>query len=172
MNTKTRGFRIRHKLVKLVKWGLHRRRKESNYIRLNRPPKNYTAKAMSKLCGFARSLKKSAKHICLRNRGSGYNRIGEEKEVNPVPKGHLAVYVGEKEDDAHRVLVPVIYFNHPLFGELLREAEKVYGFNHDGGIHVPCRISEFQNVQTKINAAGDCGGSDRFRARPRWRLTL
>ncbi|CAI9259166.1 unnamed protein product [Lactuca saligna] len=167
---KIRGFRIRHKFVKLVKWGLHRRRKESNYIRLN-PPNNYTVKAMSKLYGFARSLKKSAKDICLRKSGSNYNRIGEE-ELNPVPKGHLAVYVGEKEDDAHRVLVPVIYFNHPLFGELLGEAEKVYGFNYDGGIHVPCRISEFQNVQTKINAAGGCGGCDGFRARRSWRLTL
>ncbi|MFS8032453.1 putative small auxin-up RNA [Helianthus anomalus] len=165
-----RGFRIGHKLVKLVRWGLHRRRKDSTYLRLNKP--NYPARAMSKLRGFACSLKKSAKDICLR-KSSSYIRLGtKEKNKNPVvPKGHLAVYVGEKEHDARRVLVPVIYFNHPLFGDLLRETEKVYGFNYDGGIHVPCRISEFENVKTKINAAGGCGG-DRFRSRRSWRLTL
>ncbi|KAK1438715.1 hypothetical protein QVD17_04525 [Tagetes erecta] len=147
---KIRGFRIRHKLVN---W--------------RRTRNNYTAKAMSKLCGFVRSLKKSAKFICLA--GSGYIRLGG-KEKSEVPKGHLAVYVGEKGNDAHRILVPVIYFNHPLFGELLRESEKVYGFDYDGGIHVPCRISEFENVQTKINAAA-AGGFDKFRARWNcWRL--
>ncbi|KAI3813030.1 hypothetical protein L1987_17743 [Smallanthus sonchifolius] len=158
---KIKGFRIRHKLVKIVQWG----RKDSGYVILNRP--NYTARAMSKLCGFARYLKNGAKDMCFRKPSSSYIRLGK-KEKKSVPKGHLAVYVGEKEDDAHRVLVPVIYFNHPLFGDLLREAEKVYGFNYDGGIHVPCRISEFENVQIKINS----GGCERFRARRRWRLRL
>ncbi|PHT95424.1 Auxin-responsive protein SAUR36 [Capsicum annuum] len=68
----------------------------------------------------------------------------------PVPKGHLAVYVGQKDGDYKRVLVPVIYINHPLFSELLREAEEEYGFNHPGGITIPCRISEFERVQTRI----------------------
>ncbi|KAK9071754.1 hypothetical protein SSX86_008183 [Deinandra increscens subsp. villosa] len=166
---KIKGFRIRHRLVKLIKWRLHQ--KDSNYLRLNRPRITTPTAMMSKISGFARSLKKSAKDICFR-KPRGYIRLGgggggelEEKINNPVvPKGHLAVYVGEKEDDAHRVLVPVIYINHPLFGDLLREAEKVYGYNYDGGIHVPCRISEFQNVQTKINAA------DGFRLRGSWRL--
>ncbi|GJZ64611.1 auxin-responsive protein SAUR36-like protein [Tanacetum coccineum] len=173
---KLRGFRIRHKLVKLVK--RKRINSDSNYARLDldldRP--NYTSKAMSKLCGFARSLRRTAKEICCRKGGSNYIRLGDhrkEVEKNVVPKGHLAVYVGEKEDDARRVLVPVIYFNHPLFGDLLREAEKVYGFNHDGGIHVPCRISEFHNVQTKIKVnAAATGRCDGFRARRSWRLTL
>ncbi|PWA84963.1 SAUR-like auxin-responsive protein family [Artemisia annua] len=169
-----RGFRIRHKLVKLVRW--KRNNSDSNYIRLHLDRPNYTSKAMSKLCGFARSLTKSAKDICYGKSRSSYIRLGDHKkevEKNVVPKGHLAVYVGEKEDDARRVLVPVIYFNHPLFGDLLREAEKVYGFNHDGGIHVPCRISEFHNVQTKIKVnTAATGRSDRFRARRSWRLTL
>nr|GEW24753.1 auxin-responsive protein SAUR36-like [Tanacetum cinerariifolium] len=100
---KLRGFRIRHKLVKLVKW--KRNNSDSNYVRLDldldRP--NYTSKAMSKLCGFARSLRRTAKEICCRKGGSSYIRLGDhrkEVEKNVVPKGHLAVYVGEKEDDA------------------------------------------------------------------------
>ncbi|KAI3713334.1 hypothetical protein L1987_71911 [Smallanthus sonchifolius] len=158
---KIKGFRMRHKLVKIVRWG----QKDSGYVILNRP--NYTARAMSKLRWFARNLKNGAKGMCFRKPSSRHIHLGK-KEKKSIPKGHLAVYVGGKEDDAHRVLVPVIYFNHPLFGDLLREAEKVYGFSYDGGIHVPCRISEFENVQTKIN--GD--GYDRFRARRRWRLSL
>jgi SAUR family protein len=79
-----------------------------------------------------------------------------EKTPVTVPKGHLAVYVGQKDGDFRRVLVPVIYFNHPLFSELLREAEQEYGFEHQGGITIPCRISEFESVQTKI-AAGSGG---------------
>lgn len=73
-----------------------------------------------------------------------------EKEAVTVPKGHLAVYVGQKDGDYRRVLVPVIYINHPLFTELLRDAEEEYGFNHPGGITIPCRISEFERVQTRI----------------------
>ncbi|KAI7751876.1 hypothetical protein M8C21_002603 [Ambrosia artemisiifolia] len=167
---KIKGFRIKHKFVKLIKWRLHQRQKDSGDIRLTRP--KIAARAMLKLSGFARSLTKSAKEICFRKWNSSYIRLGDG-EKNIVPKGHLAIYVGEKECNAHRVLVPVIYFNHPLFGDLLREAEKVYGFNYDGGIHVPCRISEFENVQTKISAAGSgCGGGDGFRGRRSWRLTL
>ncbi|KAL8207756.1 hypothetical protein R6Q57_007168 [Mikania cordata] len=157
---KIRGFRIRHKLRRIIQ---HQRVKNSSYKRLNRPRIRITDRAMTKLCGFARSL---TKDIWFRKGGSSYIRVEEEKK-NPVPKGHLAVYVGEKEDDAHRhrVLVPVFYFNHPLFGVLLREAEKVYGFNYDGGIHVPCRLSEFQNLQTQINADGS-------RPPRSWRLPL
>jgi hypothetical protein len=36
-------------------------------------------------------------------------------------------------------LVPVIYFNHPLFGELLREAEEEFRHQHQGGITIPCQ---------------------------------
>ncbi|KAG9145076.1 hypothetical protein Leryth_018362 [Lithospermum erythrorhizon] len=58
-----------------------------------------------------------------------------------VPKGHLAVYVGDQEHETSRVFVPVIYFNHPLFVELLKESEMVYGFNHQKGIQIPCQKS-------------------------------
>ncbi|KAM3379785.1 hypothetical protein P3S68_012199 [Capsicum galapagoense] len=78
-------------------------------------------------------------------------------DQNQVPKGHLAVYVGEKQEDACRVLVPVVYFNHPLFVDLLREAEMVYGFDYSGGIRIPCRISEFEKVQSRITAMGGGG---------------
>lgn len=148
-----RGFRIRLKLVKAIKWAIHERQKDSGYCKLK--PTNCADKAMTKLCKFGRKLKRSVKKMWFRKSGSNiYNRMSDK---TPVPRGHLAVYFGEEEDDVHRVLVPVIYINHPFFSDLLREAEKVYGFNHRGGIHVPCRISEFENVQTRISAAGGGG---------------
>ncbi|KAI3706964.1 hypothetical protein L6452_25077 [Arctium lappa] len=152
-----RGFRIRLKLVKAIKWAIQERQKDSAYCKLKQT--NCADKAMMiKLCKFGRKLKTSVKELWFRKSVSSYNRISDK---TPVPRGHLAVYFGEEEDDAHRVLVPVIYINHPFFSDLLREAEKVYGFNYRGGIHVPCRISEFQNVQTRISAAGGGGGGGR-----------
>lgn len=78
------------------------------------------------------------------------NPVMESARPAEVPKGYLAVYVGQKDGEFQRVLVPVIYFNHPLFGQLLREAEEVFGFDHPGAITIPCRISEFEHVQTRI----------------------
>lgn len=99
-----------------------------------------------------------------------YVRLGHdpgEKGPSPdVPKGHMAVYVvGQSEGDARRVMVPVMYFNHPLFGDLLREAERVYGYDHPGAITLPCGISELERVQTRIAAVG--GGLRRITARGR-----
>ncbi|KAK1436277.1 hypothetical protein QVD17_02056 [Tagetes erecta] len=150
-----RGFRIRLKLVyKLFKCVFHERQnKRSTYTKLKST--NYTDKAMARLCKFGKSLKRSVKELCCFKSGFKYGRIDEKA---CVPRGHLAVYFGEEEDDVCRVLVPVIYFNHPFFGELLKEAEKVYGHDHCGGIHVPCRLSEFEEVENRICAAGGCGG--------------
>ncbi|KAL5183815.1 Auxin-responsive protein SAUR36 [Glycine soja] len=75
---------------------------------------------------------------------------GTNGPIELLPKGHLAVYVGESEDEKQRVLVPVTYFNHPLLGKLLEDAEKVYGFDHPGVITIPCRVSEFERVQKII----------------------
>lgn len=73
-----------------------------------------------------------------------------------LPKGHLAVYVGESEDEKQRVLVPVTHFNHPLLGKLLEDAEKLYGFDHPGVITIPCGVSEFERVQKIIANTGSC----------------
>lgn len=84
-----------------------------------------------------------------------------------MPKGHLAVYVGEEDGEWQRVVVPAVYFNHPLFGGLLREAEKEYGFHQPpGGLTIPCRISEFESVRTRIAAVqGRCGWHHPVRGR-------
>ncbi|XP_057510419.1 auxin-responsive protein SAUR36-like [Actinidia eriantha] len=153
---KTRGVRLGNKLVKVFNWKIPRR----THQRLN--PESSATKAMSKICNWGRSLKHGTKLLCFPKSKSGYFRVGREPvEAKPVgvPKGHLAVYVGEKEDDANRYLVPVIYFNHPLFRDLLREAEREFGFDHPGRIQIPCRVSEFENVRTRIAAASGGGQS-------------
>lgn len=68
-----------------------------------------------------------------------------------VPKGFLAVCVGQGEE-SQRFCIPVLYFNHPLFVQLLKKVEEEYGFDHHGIIKIRCDVAEFQNVQKLIDA--------------------
>jgi SAUR family protein len=83
-----------------------------------RNPPSSKPKPISKLITYGRRLTNEARTLCCRKPGSGYVPVGYEpldraKKV-AVLKGHLAVYVGQQDGGFHRVLVPVIYFNHPL----------------------------------------------------------
>ncbi|CAA7391674.1 unnamed protein product [Spirodela intermedia] len=98
----------------------------------------------------------------------------QQQQRKAPPKGHLPVYVAGKDfDPPRRVLVPVIFFNHPLFVDLLRRAEEEFGFHHQGGITIPCPSSDFENVCTRLAAAAD---SSLLTSRPqglrRWALPL
>ena len=73
-----------------------------------------------------------------------------KKELKDIPKGCLAILVGQGEEQ-HRFVIPVIYINHPLFMELLKEAEEEYGFDQKGPITIPCHVEEFRNVQGMID---------------------
>ncbi|KAK8685016.1 hypothetical protein V6N13_041027 [Hibiscus sabdariffa] len=136
---KIRGF----KLVKVFKWIIRPGSRNSSDGFLEHPRRSYNP--FPKIRSFFRFL-------CGSDSDPGYIRLGEEGRVG-VPKGHLAVYVGESEV---RVVVPVIYFNHPLFGELLKETERVYGFNQSGGIRLPCGISEFEKVKMRMEDWDHC----------------
>jgi SAUR family protein len=161
---KIRGFKLGKRLVRASKWLLRKVRARPGYRRIN--PPSSKPKPISKLITWGRRLTNGAKTLCCRKPGScyvpvGYESLDREKKV-AVPKGHLAVYVGQQDGGFHRVLVPVIYFNHPLFGELLREAEQEYGHQHQGGITIPCQISDFERVKTRIAAAGSRGVGGRM----------
>lgn len=71
--------------------------------------------------------------------------------IKDVPKGYLAIKVGSREEEKQRFVVPVFYFNHPLFMQLLKEAEEEYGFEQKGTITIPCHVEMFQYVQDKID---------------------
>ncbi|KAJ4716673.1 Auxin-responsive protein [Melia azedarach] len=67
-----------------------------------------------------------------------------------VPKGFLAVYVGETQKK--RFVVPVSYLNHPLFQDLLSKAEEEFGFNHPmGGLTIPCGEDTFIDVTSRLD---------------------
>ncbi|KAF2301956.1 hypothetical protein GH714_030777 [Hevea brasiliensis] len=67
-----------------------------------------------------------------------------------VPKGFIAVYVGEAQKK--RFLVPVSYLNQPSFQDLLSLTEEEFGFNHPmGGLTIPCRLDTCNAVILYLN---------------------
>ncbi|KZV57611.1 hypothetical protein F511_03071 [Dorcoceras hygrometricum] len=143
---RTRGFLFKHRVVIML-------RRFSGYHRCREDPQEACGvrKPFSKLISWTHRLRtKLSRATAFRklNTGQGYSRV--EQDPVPVPKGHLAVYVGQKDGDFERILVPVVYCNHPLFCDLLKESEEEYGFDHPGGITIPCRMSEFEQIQTRI----------------------
>ncbi|KAL2349200.1 hypothetical protein Fmac_003200 [Flemingia macrophylla] len=70
-------------------------------------------------------------------------------KVVEVPKGYLAVYVGEK---MKRFVIPISCLNHPSFQDLLSQAEEEFGFDHPmGGLTIPCSEDVFQNITSHLN---------------------
>ncbi|KAK7405038.1 hypothetical protein VNO78_06191 [Psophocarpus tetragonolobus] len=66
-----------------------------------------------------------------------------------VPKGYLAVYVGEKQK---RFVIPISYLNQPSFQDLLNQAEEEFGYNHPkGGLTIPCSEEVFQHITSSLN---------------------
>ncbi|XP_073147448.1 protein SMALL AUXIN UP-REGULATED RNA 54-like [Henckelia pumila] len=58
-----------------------------------------------------------------------------------VPKGYLAVYVGM---ELRRFIIPTSYLGDPLFKVLLEKVEEEFGFDHSGGLTIPCEIETFK----------------------------
>jgi SAUR family protein len=66
-----------------------------------------------------------------------------------VPKGYLAVYVGEK---MKRFVIPVSYLSQTSFQELLSQTEEQYGYEHPmGGLTIPCREDVFLDITSQLN---------------------
>ncbi|KAL5791100.1 hypothetical protein ACOSQ2_005988 [Xanthoceras sorbifolium] len=67
-----------------------------------------------------------------------------------VPKGYLAVYVGEKQKK--RFVIPISFLNEPSFQELLCMAEEEFGFNHPmGGLTIPCTEDMFIDLTSHFS---------------------
>ncbi|XXG40251.1 hypothetical protein AAC387_Pa01g1019 [Persea americana] len=66
-----------------------------------------------------------------------------------VPKGHLAIYVGESQ---MRFVIPISYLKHPSFQDLLSRAEEESGFDHQmGGLTIPCHEDTFMTLTSQLN---------------------
>ncbi|GFP94921.1 indole-3-acetic acid-induced protein arg7 [Phtheirospermum japonicum] len=53
--------------------------------------------------------------------------------------------------EQQRFVIPVMYLNHPLFMDLLKEEEEEYKFDHDGPVNIPCHVKEFRHVRGMID---------------------
>ncbi|KAF5764438.1 putative small auxin-up RNA [Helianthus annuus] len=74
----------------------------------------------------------------------------DNKHQKDVPKGYLAVYVGEIQ--RKRFVIPLSYLDQPLFQDLLRRSEEEFGFNHPmGGLTIPCCEEAFNYLTTQLH---------------------
>ncbi|XP_015691324.2 indole-3-acetic acid-induced protein ARG7 [Oryza brachyantha] len=150
------GFRLGRKLLSAWRWVLCvRRRRRRGYLRLQ------TTGATGGACKEEGEAKRLAPvlrwGLSLVRRLSLGRKDGGRRMLDVTPKGQVAVYVGGgNPGESLRYVVPVVYFNHPMFGELLREAEEEFGFQHPGGITIPCAASRFERIAA-VAAAGKKG---------------
>ncbi|PON39755.1 Small auxin-up RNA [Parasponia andersonii] len=69
-----------------------------------------------------------------------------------VPKGYLAVYVGD-ESKMKRFVIPVTFLNRPPFQKLLSQAEEKFGFDHPmGALTIPCKEDTFIDLISRLTA--------------------
>ncbi|XP_021285754.1 auxin-responsive protein SAUR23-like [Herrania umbratica] len=67
-----------------------------------------------------------------------------------VPKGFVAVYVGDSQKK--RFVVPISVLNQPSFQKLLSIAEEEFGYNHPmGGLTIPCREEVFIDLTSRLH---------------------
>ncbi|KDP34546.1 hypothetical protein JCGZ_11096 [Jatropha curcas] len=85
-------------------------------------------------------------------RGSIFSPNKAASRCSDVPKGFLAVYIGEIEKT--RFVVPISYLKEPLFQDFLSKAEDEFGFDHPmGGLTIPCREDTFLHVTSNLKRA-------------------
>lgn len=69
-----------------------------------------------------------------------------------VPKGYLAVYVGESQKKS--IVVPISYLKNSAFQNLLSQAEEEFGFDHPtGGLTIPCTEEVFIDLTCSFNSS-------------------
>jgi len=84
-----------------------------------------------------------------RTRRSSFTAGQSSSKQVEVPKGYLAVYVGE---EMKRFLIPVAFLNEPLFQELLSQAQEEFGYCHPmGGLTIPCKEDVFLHTTSCLN---------------------
>ncbi|XP_052186886.1 protein SMALL AUXIN UP-REGULATED RNA 12-like [Diospyros lotus] len=71
------------------------------------------------------------------------SRFASGRVPPDVPAGHVAICVGSS---CTRFVVRATYLNHPIFKELLVQAEEEYGFTNQGPLTLPCDESLFEEI--------------------------
>ncbi|XP_028093429.1 auxin-responsive protein SAUR21-like [Camellia sinensis] len=92
-----------------------------------------------------------AKHILRQSSSSKANQEASSAAVD-VPKGYVAVYVGESENK--QFVIPISYLNQPSFQGLLSQAEEEFGFDHPmGAFTIPCKEVIFINLTSQLGGS-------------------
>ncbi|OIV99525.1 hypothetical protein TanjilG_17335 [Lupinus angustifolius] len=82
-------------------------------------------------------------------RRTSYTANQASSKVVDVPKGYIAVYIGEK---VKRFVIPISYLNQPLFQVLLNQAEEEFGYDHPmGGLTIPCSEDIFLDITSHLH---------------------
>ncbi|KAK6143409.1 hypothetical protein DH2020_023757 [Rehmannia glutinosa] len=103
----------------------------------------HLASHLARACKIYYSTNMAIRHM-LRRSLSNEKRSASTGN-HDVPKGHFAVYVGEREKK--RFVVPIKFLNNPSFQELLSQAEEEFGFHHPmGGLTIPCSEDIFVDL--------------------------
>ncbi|KAI4355926.1 hypothetical protein L6164_004650 [Bauhinia variegata] len=58
-------------------------------------------------------------------------------------KGYLAVYVGPQ---LRRFVIPVSFLTMPEFRVLMERVGEEFGWEHDGGLEIPCDEEDFEQI--------------------------
>lgn len=66
-----------------------------------------------------------------------------------APTGCFSVYVGPNKQ---RFVIKAEYANHPLFKQLLEDAESEYGFDSGGPLQIPCEVDLFCRVLAEMDS--------------------
>ncbi|XP_050264550.1 auxin-responsive protein SAUR71 [Quercus robur] len=107
----------------------------------------------SKTTSSSSSSRKTIKFLKRTLSSSDYSNIrGDTSSNNVVPKGYLAVCVGE---ELKRFVIPTEYLGHHAFHILLREAEEEFGFQQTGVLRIPCEVSVFENILKMVEEKKD-----------------
>lgn len=84
----------------------------------------------------------------LRPRTRDPAALNDRRSRKLVPKGCVAVYVGEERQ---RFVIPILYLRHQFITRLLAEAEVEFGYKYRGPVTVPCDIHDFEQVKWAID---------------------
>lgn len=67
----------------------------------------------------------------------------DQKPVQRVPKGFLAVYVGP---ELRRFVIPMAYLSMPEFRVLMDSVAEEYGYEQEGVLEIPCEEEAFEKI--------------------------
>lgn len=81
---------------------------------------------------------------------SSVQNVTQGRVPSDVPSGHVAVCVGTSR---RRFVVRATYLNHPIFQNLLVQAEEEYGFANPGPLTIPCDESLFEEILRFVSQA-------------------